>query len=430
MKNKVQVIAIITSIVVVIASLIVFSGTSEPQLKGFGGIKEAVIWGVDDPLIFESAIQDYQSQFKTKVTYIEKDPHTFDRDLLEAIAGGISPQAIITSTDWIAKNHDKIAIPKESIVSAEDVEAAFIDLAAAALIERKKKEGKPDKKTLWGLPLWVDPLVLFWNKDLFNESLVAVPPATWDDFVHTSNKIKKLGAGGAIIQSGAALGRARNIPLHKDILALLLLQQGTTLEDAFFENSTEQSQLSLSVLGFYTNYGKPGTAAYTWHGMLPEPRELFIEGKLGMMLDHYSYKKELEDKNPHRAFDVSPAPQTRGGKLAYVADMRAITVPKGAAEHDAAWTLARFLVSQAELKKIISNGVMVAARRDLIAADSLPEILKKSILNAKSSFEKYPKENTPIIKEMIENIADGQLFPSEAIAQARSHYRRLINEKK
>ncbi|MEK7630671.1 MAG: extracellular solute-binding protein [Patescibacteria group bacterium] len=430
MKNKVQIIAIIVSIIVIIASLIVFSSTGEPRPVGFGDVKEVIIWGVDDPMLFEEAVEDYTDQFHKKVTYIEKDPRTFDRDLLEAIAAGESPQAIITSTDWIAKNRDKIAPPKQSIVRAEDVEMAFADLATIALVEHKKVENKPDEKTVWGLPLWIDPLVLFWNKDLFNQSLVAVSPATWHDFLSTSNKIKELGAGGTILRSGASLGRARNIPLHKEILALLLLQQGASLEEALFADTTNQGPISLSVLRFYTDYGKPGTAAYTWHGVLAEPRELFIEGKLGMMLDHYSYKKELEDKNPHRAFDISPVPQTQGGKLAYVADVRAITIPKGASEQDAAWAFARFLVSEPELKKIISRGVVVAARRDLIAVDSLPEILKRSVLNAKSSFEQYPKENAPIIKEMIESIANGRLLPSEAVSEARLKRKRLIDEKK
>jgi ABC-type glycerol-3-phosphate transport system substrate-binding protein len=298
-----------------------------------------------------------------------------------------------------------------------------------SLVEKKERDGKPTEKTVWGLPLWIDPLVLFWNKDLFNQSLVAVPPATWHDFLTASNKIKELGAGGAVIKSGAALGRARNIPLHKEILSLLLLQQGAVLEDAFFGSNGEKDQAILSILRFYTDYGKPGTAAYTWHGVLPEPRELFIEGKLGMMLDHYSYKKELENKNPHRAFEISPVPQTQGGKLAYVADIRAITVPKGATEQEAAWALARFFITNDQLKKIASQSVAVPARRDLIAIDSMPEILKKSVLNAKASFEQHPKENAPIIMEMIESIANGQLLPSEAITEARTKRKRLIDEK-
>jgi len=430
MKNKVQVIALIISVIVSIASIIVFSSSGDTPPPSFGGVDEIVIWGIDDPALFKDVIKDYQDQFKKKVIYEEKDPRTFDRDLLEAIASGNSPQAIITSTDWIAKNRDKIAPAPQTSLRAEDVETAFIDLATMSLIERKEFEDKPVEKTVWGLPLWIDPIVLFWNKDLFNQALVATPPATWHDFLSTSNKIKELGAGGTIAKSGAALGRARNIPLHKDILSLLLLQQGQILEEALFDERGSKDQAVLSILRFYTDFGKPGTAAYTWHGVLPEPRDLFIEGKLGMMLDRYSYKKELENKNPHRAFDISPVPQTQGGKLAYVADVRAITVPKGSSAHEAAWALARFFVSQPELKKITAEGVIVPARRDLIAVDSMPDILKRSVLNAKASFEQYPKENAPVIAEMIENMANGKLLPSEAITEVRIKRKRLIDEKR
>ncbi len=430
MKNKVQVIAIIISIVVVIASLIVFSSPTEKAPSTFVSDKDVIIWGIDDESLFADAIKDYGSQFKKKVIYIEKDPRTFDRDLLNAIAAGESPQAIITSTDWIAKNRDKLTPPKVSIISAENMETTFVDIATASLVEHKTTQDGIDEKTIWGLPLWIDPLVLFWNKDLFNQSLVAQAPETWDSFLDASNKIKELGTGGAVIKAGAAFGRARNIPLHKEILSLLLMQQGSSIDEIFSLPTKEKEQAILSALRFYTDHGKPGTNAYTWNGTIATPREFFIEGKLGMMLDYYSYKKELTDKNPHRAFGVSPVPQMQGGKLVYIADVRAITVPKGASEKDAAWGFARFLVSQPELKKITSKNITVPARRDLVAIDSLPEILKKSVLNAKSSFEMYSKENSMLISEMIESIANGQLLPSEAISTARTKRSRLINEKK
>ena len=68
--------------------------------------------------------------------------------------------------------------------------------------------------------------------------------------------------------------------------------------DVFGAETTSGSESDVETfLRYYTDFGRLGTSAYTWNTELPEPRKLFIEGKLGMMLDYASYAPELQKQN-------------------------------------------------------------------------------------------------------------------------------------
>jgi ABC-type glycerol-3-phosphate transport system substrate-binding protein len=80
-----------------------------------------------------------------------------------------------------------------------------------------------------GFPIMVDPMMLYYNKDIFsNEGLVSTPQY-WDQLFGLSSKLTKKKDDGTILQSMIALGRYDNISHSKDILATLLLQSGNSI---------------------------------------------------------------------------------------------------------------------------------------------------------------------------------------------------------
>ena len=34
-----------------------------------------------------------------------------------------------------------------------------------------------------GLPITVDPMVMYWNRDIFSSAAIAAPPSYWDEFL-------------------------------------------------------------------------------------------------------------------------------------------------------------------------------------------------------------------------------------------------------
>jgi len=303
----------------------------------------------------------------------------------------------------------------------------MVELASSLFVEEKTVDGKL-QKTVWALPLWLDPLVLFWNKDLFDQAApdpIARPAEDWDKFLEDSKKMTKLGDSKQVLRAGAALGRAKNIPLYREILSLLLLQLNSDIEAGIYGSAARREiDGAVSAIRFYTGFGNPNTApggAYTWNTRLPEPRALFAEGKLGMMLDLYSFARELRVKNPHLAFDIAPVPQVKGGRRVNYAQVRAITVPKATKNQNAAWVLAWWLTRSEQISKVLQIQSAAPAVRDLLESAGMSGLLKTASLTARRPRETYPDTNSRILKDLIESVADGETI-TKAMSEARDAY--------
>jgi len=84
----------------------------------------------------------------------------------------------------------------------------------------------------YGVPLSVDSLGLYYNKDLFNAAGITSPPRDWNEFADISKKLTKFDVSNQIVVSGTAMGTAYNINRSTDILNLLMLQSQTEMVDS------------------------------------------------------------------------------------------------------------------------------------------------------------------------------------------------------
>ena len=428
--NKVQVIIIAFSIIIVIAAIIIFSFMSSGEPPRIGdGTSQLVVWGVDRKEIFQSLFETYEREFKVKIEYEVKNPRTFRQDIIEALASEKNPDLVIASADWIVANRERLAPLPSSTATPEDIENIFARIVADTFIETVTAQQKP-QRVVWALPLWIDPLVLYWNKDIFAEVRRAVPPPDWTEFIKASNDIRKLGQSDVVVRAGSALGRASNIPLYKEIFSLLLLQENADLEASLQKTSYQQEMES--VIRFYSDFGnasKARSGVYTWNTRIAEPRALFTEGKLGMMLDYHSYKSFLAEKNTHISFGVALAPQIENAKTpVHFADVHAIAVLRRSQGQKTAWHFAQWLTSQAQAAIYLPRVGAAPARRDLIQASVLSPLLQESALNARRTKENYPEYNSDFLRDIIESVADGRLTPSESLAETRARYRGLLEQ--
>ena len=80
---------------------------------------------------------------------------------------------------------------------------------------------------IYGLPLSLDTMAIYYNKDLLDRSSVPEPPKTWEEFAVAVKKITKYDKQtNKITQSGVALGAGNNIPGADDLLSILFAQSG------------------------------------------------------------------------------------------------------------------------------------------------------------------------------------------------------------
>src|SRR5665811_391555 len=103
------------------------------------------------------------------VTYIQKNQTDFDTDFVQALADGVGPDVVILRDDSLYKNRNRFLVIPYTSYSQRTFKDTFTQETEMFL--------SPSGVT--ALPLFVDPLVLYWNRDIFANALVASPPKYW-----------------------------------------------------------------------------------------------------------------------------------------------------------------------------------------------------------------------------------------------------------
>jgi len=179
-------------------------------------IGAVVIWGTLDSTAINLALRDAtdnDSRF-SQGTYIKIDPTLYDAQLKTALASGRGPDLFIMADDHAYRDASyALHIPYEQFPQSQ-FKSTFLDTATPFL----------GQDGVVGVPILVDPLVLFWNKDALATAGIAAPPQYWDQVPAMVESLVKKGDSGNIEKGGIALGTYQNINSAKDILATLVMQ--------------------------------------------------------------------------------------------------------------------------------------------------------------------------------------------------------------
>ena len=224
----------------------------------------------------------------------------------------------------------KIYPAPRDVLNEQKFRQNFVDVAAQDFI----LDG-----LVGAVPLSIDSLGLFYNKDLFNEAGITSPPKNWDEFMEDVRKLTKFDAQGQITQAGAAMGTAANINRATDILNLLMLQTGTEMVDvanrkATFDKYVNQGEITSSpgesAWNFYTQFATQGASSipYTWNSRQHYSVDAFSEGTLGMMFNYSWQIPVLASKSPKLNYGIVSVPQFPNSQQINFANYWAYTVAK------------------------------------------------------------------------------------------------------
>ena len=423
-RLKIIAIALIGLVVIIIAFIAITGIGLQPTGGPSAQPVELTFWGVFDYSdAYETIISDYQKTNKNvKITYRKQTVGTYEKDLLNAMAAGRGPDIFMLHNTWLPKHADKIVSLPSELMSLKDFQNTFVDAAYDDFVE----DGK-----IYGLPISVDTLALFYNKDIFNSAGLTSPPQTWENFVEASNQTVKTDNQGNILRAGAALGTARNVNRASDILMLLMLQSGVEMVDpetgeAAFDQSVVLEgapyAAGQTALQFYTDFANPKKRAYTWNSLMPYSIDAFTEGRAAMMLN-YSYQiPTIRAKSPQLNFGVSFAPQPAGAaKKINFPNYWAYTVAAKSPNGATAWNFLTFLTNREEATNYINKTQKPAARRDLINLQKTGAelgVFAEQALSAKNwrQVDNLAIEN--IFNDMIESVVLGRSTVSEALKTA------------
>ena len=376
-------------------------------------------WGIDSAQAFKDVLEQYQSLYpNVTINYRQVNENEYESNLLNALAAQKGPDILMVKHNWILKHSDKLY---PSSILLKDLKASFVDVVAEDLYYNGK---------VWALPVYVDTLALYYNKDFFNSAGIAMPPATWDDFVKDTQLLTKKNANGEIIQSGAALGTVSNIRNAVDIVLLLMLHNNQKIVDEKGRGIFDTTN-GVNAVNFYLSFANPASPNYSWNEHFPNALEAFAQNKLAMLVDYSSAMKTLEALNSYLNYSIAPLPQPSSAiaKQNY-ANYWAFSVSATSKYPQQAWDFVYFLVN-AGAPAYLNATLRPAANRVLIQAcknDEKLSVFCEQALTAKTWLQFNPEENTIIFKNMLESILSGQVAPLTALHEAAQRINRNFNQ--
>lgn len=312
MQTKTKII--LSSFAIIGVLILAGCGCKQPNPKQYTINLE--VWGLfDDQSAFSTIIENYKKLNPNigEIAYKKMSPDTYQQDLLDAMASGQGPDIVLIQNHQLPGYLDKLAPAPAAVLNEQAFRANFVDVAATDFLSQG---------SIYAVPLSVDSLALYYNKDLFNAAGITSPPQNWNDFVADSQRLTKVDPSGRIIQSGVALGTADNINRPTDILNLLMLQNQTQMFDptsghaTFDQVSRDASGNNVSpganALTFYTQFADRSSSLYSWNSNMHYSIDAFSEGTAAMMFNYSWQMATVSSKAPKLNYGVAPVPQFPG----------------------------------------------------------------------------------------------------------------------
>jgi len=422
-----QLLIIAGGAVAIIIVLILF-GWKGPRSKP----AHLEIWGVyDEKEVFQDLIIDYQKKNKhVTINYQKKSFADYEKELINAFAADQGPDIWLMHNTWLPKHKDKIRELPSELLPFNLFKDSFVDVVQRDLIEDNK---------IYGLPLFVDTLALFYNKDLLNSAGISFPPGTWEELIDDLDKLIKKNQWGGIEVAGIALGTAENINRSTDILALLMLQNGTKMisddkKSAAFDKSIYLEGKSYypgqDALRFYTEFSNPSKRTYTWNRQMPYSIDAFIEGKAAMMINYSHHISTIKNKAPYLNFGISEMPQIQARRFDIdYANYWAFTVSKKSKAINEAWKFVLYLAEKENAKKYLEKTRRPTSRRDLIKwqeEDLELGVFAKQSLTARTWYQIDSNAIETIFADAIEDVVLGKATISKAVQTAANQITLLM----
>lgn len=422
-----QAVILVVFVALALIAVFVFAGFSG---RGDASLGTVIIWGTlprDDVNAAIDAVRRTTHSFD-KVSYQEFPDAGFTDNLVQAIAAGRGPDLVLFLSDRIVADSDKILPISYNTLPRRTFLDSFVQAGEAYLTPAG----------VLGLPFFIDPLVMYWNRTLYAEAGIARAPAYWDEFVGIAPRLTRATAGGTLTESAIALGEWDNITHAKGILVSLITGLGnpivTRADDGTFtvtlalKNDAKVAPAQ-SALGFFAGFADPAKPHYSWSRSQPNDREAFLAGTLATYFGSASEATGLRAANPNLNFDAAAYPQSRGGIIAVPAAVYALAVPRGAKNVLGAARAAIMLSGIDAEKALVTTTGLPSVRRDILSTS--PEnpydaLFRDAALNAFVFLDPDPEGSDAVLKRMVEDVSSGRLVADQAVVSGDAGLRALF----
>lgn len=407
--------------------------------NGFGDSGEQVgpvlIWGSLDAAPFNGVISRLAEDDPrlSQVLYERKDPRSFYTDLSDAIASGRGPDLILLSSEQIVRHSGKIIPFSYDVLPQRTFEESFVQESSLYL----SADG------VLGLPIAVDPMVLYWNKDMLATAGFAQAPKYWDELYTIAEKVTKKDETNTVLKSAIGFGEYQNITHAKDVLGMLIMQAGGEitgrdaagrLVPALVSRTQDAQQPAQSALRFYTEFANPAKLVYTWNRSLQSSREAFSAGDVALYVGFASEYYLIQAQNPNLNFSVALVPQIRGlDRSLTFGEIQAFAIPRGSLNPQGAQTVA-FILGAAGPSALLSTArgtpsphIDVLASFSAASSSLAESVFRDSALIAKGWLDPDPERTEAVFQGMIEGVTTGAQRLQDAVADGDKALLDLLN---
>lgn len=387
----------------------------------------------DDADVIEKLISEYEVKHPgLKIRFKKFDDFSeYYSTILNEMAEGKGPDIFSMQNTWFTSNYRKISPMPEKIGSVKDFENTFVDVAFNDLV----KTDDMGVKQIFGLPMTVDTLALYYNKDHFEDRIAerGKPSLTWEGIKEDVALLNKEDTSLDRFEvSGIALGRADNISRAVDILYLLFLQYGVEfynnlISEATFGNSQGGAGNfpANEALEFFTSFADSTNKNYSWNEYVVDNNksipeiEAFARGDVSMIIGYaYTYDLILNQIGvlktagastiKESSVRVAPIPQlydpeVSSDKRVTYASYFAETVSRNTKHADIAWDFLVFLSSKTSQEYYFEELNKPTSRRDLLKKQTEHPIY--GVFASQTGFaESFPIIDYYRYKELFEDV--------------------------
>ncbi len=292
-------------------------------------------WGLWEP---NEVVQEVIAAFEkdnpgVTIQYTKQSHQDYRQRLQTAIASGNGPDVYRFHASWVPMLSDELAPIPSTVVSAADFRQKYYPV-----VQKQLQRGGQ----IVGIPLMYDGLALLYNQEVFDAAGES-PPQTWAEVRSLASKLT-VRSGNDITRAGIALGTANNVEHFSDILALLMLQNGSDL-------TKPNSAYTRDAMKFYVNFVKTDRV---WSATLPASSVAFSRGDVAMIFAPSWKIHEIQAMNPTLKFGVAPVPKLGDEKIAW-ATYWAEGINSKSQNKEAAAVFLKYLSSEEVLKKLYDS---------------------------------------------------------------------------
>jgi ABC-type glycerol-3-phosphate transport system substrate-binding protein len=405
---------VVVFIGLIVVSLIVLSAYKKSPDSDGPVIGSVTIWGVlpQDAIkpVIDALIEADEAYAKVK--YYSVPAESFNDELVNALADGGGPDAILLSSEQIVEMRKRIKPLSYESFPLRDVKNVYVDGADIFALS----DG------LYAYPIAVDPLVMYYNKDLITTDGFLEAPATWEALVNDYlPTLIRRSPDRSIERSVLAFGEYGNAEHGFGVISMLLIQagsRGVSDEEGMkyhinlntpFEGSSRPLEV---VADFYTRFSKPTNSLYSWNRSFSSDLDRFISGDLVFYFGYASEGVDIERRNPNLNFDVSEVPQGAAatvrrtyGRFYGFSVLRTSDNSAGAA------SIIKILSSKEQSEKIVSAARMAPTLKSSLAAgsnDIYGRVAYKSASIAYAWLNPNITQSNAIFKTMTEDINENR----------------------